>query len=271
MVNHITIGKAPMSSNEIIALDAKLRQAHDVRAPDLPEDEFFEIFSAGQVLKDFDLTDEDIESGQVGGENDGGLDSVYFLVNRQLVMDDTDINPKTVAKVSIFFIQATREQSFNEGRIAKLNLLTEDFLDFSKNIGQLQGTYNDDVISAMTTFKNKYRELFAYPHELTISYCYISKGEIKTINDGVIRQSKRVEDKAKQLFSKATVSFSFIGAAQLLDLIDEQPQKSYPLEYSEMLSPKGQNAFVCLVPILAYSRFITNDKGEIKMNILREM
>ncbi len=253
-----------MSSNEIIALDAKLKQAHEERASDSPEDVFFEIFAAGQILKDFDLTDEEIESGQVGGENDAGLDSVYFLVNRQLVMDDTDINPKTVTKVDIFFIQATREQSFNEGRIANLNLLTEDFLDFSRGAGQIKGTYNSDVISAMTTFKDKYQTLFAYPHELAISYYYISKGEIKTINVGINKQSERVQEKAKQLFPNATVSFKFIGAAQLLDLINKQPQKSYPLEYSEIISPQGQRAWVCLVPMLAYYKFITNDKGEWK-------
>jgi len=253
-----------MSSNEIIALDARLKQAHEERAPDLPEDDFFELFAAEQLLKDFDLTDEEIESGQVGGGDDGGLDSVYFLVNRQLVMDDTDINPKTITRADIFFIQATREQSFNEERIAKLNLLTEDFLNFSRGVGQIKGTYNTDVISAMTTFKDKYRPLLANPHELSISYCYVSKGEMKTINTGIKRQSKRVEEKARQLFPSANVSFKFIGAAQLLDLINKQPQKAYPLEYSEMISPGGQRAWVCLVPMLAYYKFITNEKSEMR-------
>jgi hypothetical protein len=253
-----------MSVNELIALDAKLKQAHNERANELLEDDFFEIFTAEQVLKDFDLTDEEIEFGQVGGENDGGLDSVYFLINRQLVMEDTEINPRTVTKVSLFFIQATREQSFNEERITKLNLLTEDFLDFSRSIDQLQGNYNRDVIYAITIFKDKYKALFICPHELVISYYYISKGETKTINTGVKRQSERVQEKAKQLFPTASVSFNFIGAAQLLDLINEQPQKSYQLEYSEMLSPSGQNAFVCLVPLSNYYNFITNDRGEMK-------
>ena len=253
------------SGNEIIALDASLEQAYKERASDMPEGEFFEVFAAEQILKDFDLTDEEIASGQVGGKNDGGLDSVYFLVNRkQLVVEDTEINPKMVTKADIFFIQATREQSFNEGRIANLNLLTEDFLDFSKGIEQLQGEYNSDVISAMTIFKEQYRPLFANPHEFTISYYYISKGEQRTINRGVKKQSDRVQEKAKQLFPKATVSFKFIGAAELLDLINRKPQKSYPLAYTEMISPSGQQAWVCLVPMVEYYKFITNDKGEIK-------
>lgn len=253
-----------MSVNEIIALDARLVQVRADRAPDSPEDKFFEIFAAEQILKDFDLTDEEIESGQVGGGDDGGVDSVYFLVNRQLITDDSEINPKTVTRADLFFIQATREQSFNEERIAKLNLLTEDFLDFSKGTGHLKGNYNSDILSIMSTFKGKYRDLFAYPHDLTISYCYISKGEIKTINTGVSKQSERVQGKAKQLFPNATVSFKFIGAAELLNLINRQSQKAYPLEFTEMISPGEQQSWVCLVPMVAYYKFITNDKGEMK-------
>lgn len=265
MISHnTTIGRALMSANEIIALDAKLKLVREERAPDSPEDVFFEIFAAEQILKDFDLTDEEIEAGQVGGENDGGLDSIYFFVNRQLMMDDTDINPKTVTRADIFFIQATREQSFSENRIGKLNLLTEDFLDFSRGKEQLQGTYNPDILSIMATFKNQYQKLFAHRHDLTISYWYISKGDSKTINIGLRRQGERVQEKAKQLFPNATVSFKFIGAAELLDLTNKQPQKAYPLEYTEMISPAGQQAWVCLVPVGAYNKFITNDKGEIK-------
>lgn len=258
------IREVPMTANEIIALNARLKQIHDERAPDLPEDKFFEMVAAEQILKDFDLTDEDIESGLVGGENDGGLDSVYFLVNRQLITDDTEINLKTVTQANIIFIQATRESSFSEERITKLNLLTEDFLNFSRKVGQLQGNYNADVVFAIKTFKDKYQALFAYPHQLIISYHYVSKGEIKTINVGINKQSERVQEKARQLFPKAKVSFSFVGAAQLLDLINRQPQKKYPLEYSEIISPKGQRAWVCLVPMPSYYKFITNENGEMK-------
>ena len=44
---------------------------------------------------------------------------------------------KTVSKVDIFFIQATREPSFNEARVTSLNLLTED-LQFKMYISAFQ-------------------------------------------------------------------------------------------------------------------------------------
>ena len=63
-----------MSANDIIALNAIIEEANKTRAPDLEANDFFELFAAEQVLKDFDLTDEDISNGQVGGGDDGGLD-----------------------------------------------------------------------------------------------------------------------------------------------------------------------------------------------------
>jgi hypothetical protein len=253
-----------MSTNEIIALEARLKHAHEERASEMLEDAFFRIFVAGQILKDFDLTDDDIEGGQVDGGNDGGLDSIYFLINRQLVTDESEINPKTTTRADLFFLQATRTPSFTEAKVENLNLLTEDFLNLSKGIGQLKGVYNEDVLSAMRIFKEKYQALFACQHELTISYYYVSKGDTKTINTSLRRHKERVMEKARQLFPMANVSFTFIGALELLNLINQQPQKFYPLPYTEIMEPGKQKAWVCLVRISDYFKFISNEKGEMK-------
>ncbi len=40
---------------------------------------YFEHFAASQVLKDFNLSDEEIDSGNSGGSNDGGCDNLYIF------------------------------------------------------------------------------------------------------------------------------------------------------------------------------------------------
>ncbi|MBI4331609.1 MAG: AIPR family protein [Chloroflexi bacterium] len=254
-----------MPANDLIALNAKLQEAHRERAPDLDEGEFFELFVAEQALKDFYPTDEEVEAGQVGGGNDGGLDGLYFSVNRQFVADDTDIDPKTVTRADLILIQATRETSFNETRVEKLNLLTEDLLDLSRGEGQLLGTYNADVVSAMTRFKDKYKGYLHVTHDFAISYHYICKGDTAVINLALRKQSERVTAKAQELFSQATVSFRFVGASELLDLINKHPQKAYALTMAEApISPREQQAWVCLVPIAEYYKFIVDEDGEIR-------
>lgn len=258
-----------MPANDVIALNAKLNGTWKERAPDTQESEFFELFVAEQALKDFYPTDEEVEAGQVDGENDGGLDSLYFLINRQFVADDTDIDPKTVTSVDLVLIQAPVETSFKENRVAKLNLLTEDLLDLSRGEGQLVGTYNADVLAIMTRFKTKYKELLEVTPSFTISYYYICKGDTSVINTSMRKQRDRVIAKAKELFSQATISFKFIGAAELLGLINKHPKKTYPLVLAEAaITPRSQKAWVCLVPIVEFYKFIIDENGQIRNELL---
>ena len=43
--------------------------------------EYFEIYTASEILKDYDLTYDDISYGIVGDGGDGGIDSIYTFVN----------------------------------------------------------------------------------------------------------------------------------------------------------------------------------------------
>ncbi len=252
-----------MSANDLLALDAVLRESHNERAPDLDDSDYFELFAAEQVLKDYQLTDDEIESGLVGGFDEGGIDAIYFLVNRQLVTEDTEIDAKEVTKASLILVQATRQRKFNQIRVDKLALLTEDLLNLSLGIKKLAGTYNPEVLEAISTFKDQYKGFIHTPHEFTITYYYVAKSETRTINNALKRAAKRARDKAHELFSDAECSFEFLGAAELLSLIRQRPRRSFRLPTSEMpLALKGQEAYVCLVPISEYYQFITDDRGD---------
>lgn len=45
-----------MSANDRILLDKILEQRRQEESPDLKADKYFEIFTANQILKDFDLS-----------------------------------------------------------------------------------------------------------------------------------------------------------------------------------------------------------------------
>lgn len=64
--------------------DVLLQQRHD-RAPDISDQDYFEIFCAEQILKNFQLSYDDLQNGIVDGEHDGGIDSAYAFVNGELV------------------------------------------------------------------------------------------------------------------------------------------------------------------------------------------
>ena len=81
-----------MASNDKIILDQILQQKHKDIAQSISASDYFEIFTAEQVLKDYDLSYDDIQSGIVGGGGDGGIDSIFLFVNEDLAREDTDFS-----------------------------------------------------------------------------------------------------------------------------------------------------------------------------------
>jgi hypothetical protein len=64
-------------SNETVLIDQYLQSRQDARVTPLPEHVAFELLAAQSVLRDYQLSDEEIELGRVGGGMDGGIDGFY--------------------------------------------------------------------------------------------------------------------------------------------------------------------------------------------------
>jgi hypothetical protein len=68
-----------MADNSQQLLDDVLAQQRQELAPESSEQDYFELFCAEQVLKDYDLSHEEVQAGIVDGEHDGGVDSAYAV------------------------------------------------------------------------------------------------------------------------------------------------------------------------------------------------
>lgn len=55
----------------------------------LIQSEFFNYFITQEILKDFELSYDEIQNGIVDGVGDGGIDALYTLVNGELTQRDT--------------------------------------------------------------------------------------------------------------------------------------------------------------------------------------
>lgn len=77
--------------------------------------EYFEIYSSSEILKDHDLTYDDIAYGIVGDGGDGGIDSIYTFVNGELLKEDTEINSNQKKNhIELVVIQSKTSASFKE-------------------------------------------------------------------------------------------------------------------------------------------------------------
>lgn len=79
---------AKQLSNNQILIQECIKQEHLEYAPDMSEDSYFEIFSINQLLKNYDLNDDEVMNGITDGGNDGGCDGMYIFLNNDLLTED---------------------------------------------------------------------------------------------------------------------------------------------------------------------------------------
>jgi hypothetical protein len=262
-----TLWRENMSSNDRIMLDTILKQKKQEIASSFSESDYFEIFTAEQILKDFDLSYDEIQTGTIGGSGDGGIDSAYLFVNGDLILEDTELEGfKKDIVIEVVFIQSKITTGFSEESINKFVATTGELLDLSKEIKEFNSVYNKDLLETIALFRKVYEKLATKFPTLRFSYFYATKGDEPHQN--VLRKVKKLEETIKQLFSSAQFSCEFIGARELLELARRAPKTTYSLSLAESpISSTGAVGYICLVRISDYFSFITDEKGKLRRHI----
>jgi hypothetical protein len=254
-----------MSANDLILLDKIIEQTRLEQSPSLSLSDFFEIFSVNQILKNFDLSYDEIVSGIVDNGGDGGIDAIYVFVNGELLPEDFDVSTRRKnIELELVLLQAKTSSGFTETSMDKFHASAEDLLDLRKPVDAVGVVYNEDVRKIIQRFREAYGNLASKLPRLKISYYYATRGD--EVHPNVERKSKRLEDKIRSLFSDVQFSFEFIGATRLMELFRRQPKTTYQLRLSDTpISSKG--AFIGLVGLKEFRDFITDETGKLRRNL----
>ena len=232
---------------------------------ELSESEYFEIFTASEILKDHDLTYDDVKYGIVGDGGDGGIDSIFTFLNGELVKEDTEINAnqkKNVIELEI--IQSKTSSSFSEGAITKFRETAEDLFNLGNTPQDYVQRYNQDLIDIIVLFRKVYETLVASFPSLTISYYYATQGD--QVHPNVSGKVPKLNEEINKLFSGASFDFEFVGAKRLLELTRDIPSTSRKLEVAESPISTESGSYVCLVSLSKYFGFIS-DGGSLSRSI----
>jgi AIPR protein len=256
-----------MVSNDRIILDEVLKQRQVEVDPEASTSGFFELFSAEQILKDFDLSYEEIESGLVGDGGDGGIDGIYLFVNGELVQEDADYaHLRRNISLDLFIIQSKTSLGFQETPIERFITASDDIFDLSKQLSDLRSVYNERLMEAVERFRDVYQELAAKFPTLRVSFFYACKGANPDGN--VRRKVDKLRTAVAKYFPTAGFEFSFLGATELLALARRAPQTTYSLTLAESpVSSGGRVGFVCLVSLRDFFEFITDENSHLNRQI----
>ena len=256
-------------TNDQIILRQIVQQKIDEMENKPTEGEFFERFVSEQMLKNYDLSIDEIETGVVDGGDDGGIDAIYVLINGELINIDSDISEfKRNIRIDLYIIQAKASGGFSEIAVDKLISSTNDLLNFSVTIPSLRKHYNSKLIGIVEKFRKAYHSLLTKHPRLYLTYAYASYGDTDEIHPNVEWRKNKLREAATQLLD-CNFEFQFLGAFELLQRFRKVPSTTLDLHLLENATSTTFNenqGYLCLASLISYYNFITED-GHLRKNI----
>ena len=226
--------------------------------------DFFEFFASSLVLKDYDLSDDEIFNGITGDGNDGGIDGFYLFINDELVTEDMieNINIPRSCSIDLIIVQAKYVSSFGEDAILKWKTTSSNLLEM-KPLNQYKRRYTEKVIDNFTLFGNIIRKSIRLQCKLNISYYYVTLGQRIEIHPNVKAQKEELIKIVNSIYPSANVSVYFWDADLLMDTYNRSPNTSVNISFADQPISLGATDMVALVNLGTYYRFITDDSGNI--------
>lgn len=247
-------------SNSQILIKECVAQEYAEAASFENEAAYFEYFAAAQVLKDYDLSDEEIESGIIGAGNDGGCDAMYIFYAKNLILPDQieTIRISKESSVEVIIIQAKRENSFREDAIMKWKTVSDNLLQLSNSLEDFKTRYNEDVLELFRTFRDLHTKLIRNRVKLKFKFCYVSYAV--ECHPNVKQQAKELEMIVKRNYPSSMVYVDFIGADELFEKYNSLSETVVNLPLVEIPIGLGKNKdYVTLVSLAEYFKFITDE------------
>jgi AIPR protein len=257
-----------MSGNDIILLDNTLEQKKSEIYTALSDSDFFELFSFEQVLKNFDLSYDELLTGKVGTGADGGIDGFFTFVNGELCDEDTDFSEfKRSPLIETFLIQAKRSPSFSEIAVERVDGTATDIFNLQNDLNDFKSVYNNQLLERVAIFRKAFLDLAARHPRLKIFYIYCTRGNTSAIHPNVIHKSDALKNKISNYLPGAGIDTRFMGARELLD--ESRIEKTYTLQlkFRENYISTGDDNYIVLASLPDYWSFISDENGYLRRYI----
>ncbi len=246
-----------MAKNDKILLDGIIDDRVEMRLPSSHCDEAFEYLAFEQILKDADLSREEIDNGTVDGRNDGGIDGFFILINGRYLSDPENfVWPRTGSQIELWIITCKHHDTFKQSPLDNLAASLTELLDLGLNSSDLKGDYSELVLQCRENLKLAYRKLSPKLSGFSINFAYASRGDTSNIGDSIRSRAEQIKANAKDSFGKCQSEFYFYGATELVELHRKMPNFSLELPFNEVLS-RGER-YVLLSTLEDYYNFVTD-------------
>lgn len=253
-------------SNSLNLLDRRFKEYKTLLPLDFDLGEQFEMFCVEIVHKDLNWGFAELQSGIVGGSDDGGIDAIYLLVNGELITEIDDLPSITAGiQIRLIIMQMKHAASTEEAVIDRLYQHIDEVLSLEPDIEFQEKHFNKDLQAKLLLFREAMDKYGTKQYTLKIELQYCSRGQ--SPEKKATSLAAKLKKKCLESFPGSEVSFEFFGA-DILHSIAARPRLStrvLQVENGVISAPPGPS-YLCLVTLNDYVDFIT-DNGQLNQSL----
>ena len=235
--------------------------------PHLKLDQYFEIFASQQVLKKlrFNPDADEILSGMVGGDGDGGVDGFYIYCNRKLIREESEAalfkGQKT--DIDIVVIQGKNKASFEEAVPLKFKDFIENALAPEEPTESAKTLYSQDLLDHVGLFRLLYKLVLPMRPGLTVRFFHVAHSDVV---------DKKIETRGdiacaalRHVFPTAICSYTPVTGTELVVLSQQREPSTIPLKIGKYFdwTSFDREAYGCVVNLKDFFNFIS-DNGALR-------
>lgn len=252
-----------MAKNDVVLLDGII-DARLQGTSSSDRGEAFEQLALEQLLKDYDLSSDEIAVGWVDGADDGGIDGAYIFVNGYLLDDGANfVWPKSNAAVDIWLFTIKHHATFQQAPLESMLATIQELFDLSIDPAQFRGRYSSDLLAFRELLLQTYRRLSIGRPVIKFNFRYVSRGDTFQVGESVRARAAQIETTISDLFSSCNVEFKFAGSSELVSAFRKTKRFALDLPFVEHLAT-GRDSYVLLVRLQDYARFVTDETGQLR-------
>lgn len=262
----LSIRESPLADFDKKALDANFQSWKNNRMPEIDDGMAFELYSIGAILRDHDLSDDDIDSGHIGGKDDGGVDGVYFFVDGTLMIDEDHPLPDKTQLAELLIIQVKRSGGFSETVVDRITSFVRDVLEWGTPTDAL-AHLNAQARDCIALFRTIYAKIIRDVPLLRVTVHYVT-GSPSRSNSKVASKLQQLTTYVRSKVSHVEISPEFWDCVRLLDAVRAPPKHTFDIPTRKMFTTDDGAAAVCLVRITDMARLLTDGAGGQRKTLL---
>jgi hypothetical protein len=252
-----------MPSNDLLLLDSILQKNKGQYGTRADEGEYFELFSMDSVLKNYELSLEELQDGWVDGGDDGGIDGFYVFIDGIYLSEDFNLKyARSDPHFEVHVLTVKHADTFKQAPLTSLISSLPDLFQLALDIPT--NDFNEEILARRQRFKTAYIALADKRPSISIIVHYCTRGDLSGVHPTVLQKTDQLQKTLADLFGRSTAIVNLLGSAELLALAQRTRTYSLRIPFTETFISRDGSNFIILCRLRDYLTFITDEEDELR-------